>query len=52
MNPFRSLPHLAKSLKPVKEMYLEELMDVVVVTKLSTTLLEMLNLVETCVLKL
>jgi hypothetical protein len=33
----------------VKEMYLEKLIDFVVVAKLSTTLLKMLNLVETCV---
>jgi hypothetical protein len=33
----------------VKEMYLEELMDLVVVTKLGITLLEMLNPVETYV---
>jgi len=30
-------------------MYLEELIDLVVVAKLSITFLEMLNLVETCV---
>jgi hypothetical protein len=30
-------------------MYLEELVDLVIVAKLSITLLEMLNLVETCV---
>jgi hypothetical protein len=36
----------------VKEMYLEELMDVVVVVKLSTALLKMLNPVETRVLDL
>jgi hypothetical protein len=52
MNPFRSLPDPAKGLKPVKEMYLEELMDLVVVIKLSTTLLKMLNPVETRVLNL
>jgi hypothetical protein len=54
MNPFRSLPHPAKSLKPVKEMYLEELMDLVVVAKQSTTttLLKMLNPVEACILDL
>lgn len=33
-------------------MYLEELIDLVAVTKLSITLLEMLNLVETCVVNL
>jgi hypothetical protein len=33
----------------VKKMYLEELMDMVVVVKLSTALLKMLNPVETCV---
>jgi hypothetical protein len=36
----------------VKEMYLEELVNLVVVVKLSLTLLEMLNLVETCVVNL
>jgi hypothetical protein len=34
----------------VKEMYLEELMDLVVIVKLSVTLLEMLNPVKTCIL--
>ena len=31
-------------------MYLEELMDLAVIVKLSVTLLEMLNPVETCIL--
>jgi hypothetical protein len=52
MNPFRSLPYPAKGFKPVKEMYLEELMDLVVVVKQSTTLLKMLNPVEACILDL
>jgi hypothetical protein len=34
----------------VKEMYLEELIDFVVVAKLSTTLLKMLDPVKACVL--
>jgi hypothetical protein len=34
----------------VKEMYLEELMDVVIIVKLSTTPLQMLHPVQTCVL--
>jgi hypothetical protein len=36
----------------VKEVYLEELMDLVVVVKLSTALLKMLNPVETGILDL
>ena len=36
----------------MKDMYLKELIDVVVIVKLSITLLEMLNLVETCILNL
>jgi hypothetical protein len=36
----------------VKEIYLEELMDLVIVVKLSITLLKMLNPVKTCVLDL
>jgi hypothetical protein len=34
----------------VKEMYLEELMDVVIIVKLSTNPLQMLDPVQTCVL--
>jgi hypothetical protein len=34
----------------VKEIYLKELIDLIVIAKLGTTLLKMLNLVETCVL--
>ena len=48
-NPFWSLLYLAKGFKLVKEMLLQELIDLVVVVKLSTTLLKMLNPVETCV---
>jgi hypothetical protein len=36
----------------VKKIYLEELIDIVVVLKLGTTLLKMLNPVETCILDL
>jgi hypothetical protein len=49
MNPFRHLPHPPKSLKPVKEMLLQELMHLVVVVKLSTAFLNMLDPVETCI---
>jgi hypothetical protein len=50
MNPFRNLPYLSKGLKPVKEMLLQELMYLIVVAKLRSALLEMLNLVETYIL--
>ena len=49
MNSFRDLPNPPKGLKPVKKMLLQELMYLVVIVKLSITLLEMLNPVETCV---
>jgi hypothetical protein len=47
MNPFRSLPHPAKGLEPVKEVYLEKLMDLTIIENLSFTLVKMLNPVET-----
>lgn len=50
MNAFGNLPHPSKGLKPVKEMLLQELMHLVLVTKLSAAFLKMLDLVETCVL--
>ena len=50
MNPFRNLPHPSKGLKPVKEMLLQELIYLIVVTKLYTALLEMLNPIETSIL--
>ena len=52
MNPFRHLPHPPKSLKPVKEMLLQELMHLVVIVKLSTAFLKMLDPIETCILDL
>lgn len=52
MDPFRNLLHPTKSLEPMKEMLLQELMHLVVVAKLSTALMKMLNLVETCILNL
>jgi hypothetical protein len=39
----------SQSLKPVKKIYLKELIDSVVVIKLSTAFLKMLNPVEACV---
>ena len=50
MNPFRDLPHPAQRLKPVKKMLLQKLIDLIVVVELFTTLLKMLDPVETCVL--
>jgi hypothetical protein len=52
MNPFRDLPHPAERLKPVKKMLLQKLMDLVVVAKLSTAFLKMLNPVQTRILNL
>lgn len=42
-NPFYSLPHPAKGLKTVKEIYLKEPMDLVIIVKVNITLLKMLN---------
>ena len=52
MNPFRDLPHPAQRLEPVKKMLLQKLMDVIVAVEPFTTLLKMLDPVETCVLDL
>ena len=52
MDPFRNLLHPTKSLEPMKEMLLQELMHLIVVAKLSAALVKMLNPVETCILKL
>jgi len=52
MDPFRNLLHPTKSLEPMKEMLLQELMHLIVVAKLSAALMKMLNPVETCILKL
>jgi hypothetical protein len=43
MNPFRNLPYPAKSLKPVEEMLSQEPVYLVMVVKLSTALLKMLD---------
>jgi hypothetical protein len=43
MNPFWNFSHPPKGLKPVKEMLLEELVHLVIVARLSTALLEMLD---------
>jgi len=50
MNPFGNLPHPSKGLISVKELLLQELMHLALVTKLSAAFLKMLNLVEACVL--
>ena len=52
MYPFRDLLYPPKSLNPVKEMLLQELVYLVVITKLSVAFLKMLDPVETCVLNL
>jgi hypothetical protein len=52
MNPFRDLPHPAQRLKPVKKIFLQKLMDLIVIVELFTTLLKMLDPVETYVLEL
>ena len=50
MDPFRGLLYPPKSLNPVKEMLLQELVYLVVITKLSVAFLKMLDPVETCIL--
>lgn len=52
MNSFGSLSSQTKGLDPVKKMLLQELMHLLIVVKLSTALLKMLDPVETCVLNL
>ena len=52
MNPFGNFLYPTKSLKPMEEMLLQELMYLAIVAKLSTTLMKMLSPVETCILKL
>jgi hypothetical protein len=52
MNSFRNLPDPSKGLEPMQEMLTQKLVYLVVVTKLSTTLLKMLDPVETCILNL
>jgi hypothetical protein len=52
MDSFRDFPHPPKRLKPVEKMLLQELMHLVVVVKLSTTLLKMLDPVKACILNL
>ena len=52
MYPFRDLLYPPKSLNPVKEMLLQELVYLVVIVKLSVAFLKMLDPVETCVLNL
>jgi len=52
MNPFGDPPHPAQRLEPVKEILLQELIYLVIVLKLSTALLKMLNPVETGILNL
>lgn len=48
MDPFGGFPYLTKGLKPVKEMNLEKVVDLVVIVKLSITFLKMPNPVEAC----
>jgi hypothetical protein len=50
MYPFRGLLYPPKSLNPVKEMLLQELVYLVVIAKLSVAFLKMLDPVETCIL--
>ena len=52
MDPFRDLSHPSEGLKPVKQMLLQEFVYLVIVAKLSTALLKMLDPVETCILNL
>src|SRR6266480_5524332 len=52
MNSFRDLAHPAEGLKPVKQMLLQEFVYFVIIVKLSTTLLKMVNPVETCILEI
>jgi hypothetical protein len=50
MNPFRDFPHPPKSLKPVKQVLLQEPIHFVVFLKLTAALLNMLDPVETSIL--
>lgn len=45
-------PVQPRSLKSVKEMFLEELIHLIVIVKRSITLLKVLNPIETCILDL
>lgn len=45
MNVIRHLPNQAKGLKPVKEVLLQEFINLAVINEASFTLLKMLNLV-------
>jgi hypothetical protein len=52
MNSFRDLPRPAQGLKPMKQVRLQELMNLVVVIQLGLAFLKMLDPIETCVLNL
>jgi hypothetical protein len=50
MNPFGDPPYPAQRLEPMKKMLLQELGNLVIIVKLSTALLQMLNPVQTGIL--